>query len=187
MHSLRLVIKAVAAFATATVLVAPSPSSVREIDVAHSSASFNVRHIWVENVTGTVPIINGSVTLDTDSVIPQAATAELDATRLKTDEPDRDKSLVSPDFFDTAKFPHWTFTSTKIVPKSGTEFEMDGDLTLHGQTQPEVLDVTVAGTPSHPRYHAVGHVDRHAFGMTRTRLDPTIGSTVTVTLDIALN
>jgi polyisoprenoid-binding protein YceI len=171
--------------AAAMALVAASPG-VREIDIAHSNATFSVQHIWVENVTGIVPIVRGSVTLESGSLIPQAATATLDAARIKTDEPDRDRSLVSPDFFDTARFPYWTFTSTKIVAKGANAFEMDGDLTLHGQTQPEVLDVKVSATPDHPRYHAVGHIDRHAFGMTRTRLDPTIGSTVTVTLDVTV-
>lgn len=166
-------------------LLAVAPAA-RAVDVARSSATFSVQHIWVENVTGTVPILHGSVTLATGTLIPQAVSADLDATRIKTDEPDRDRALTSPDFFDTEKFPQWTFTSTNIVPKGAMAFEMDGDLTMHGQTQREELDVTITGTPQHPHYHAVGHIDRHAFGMVRTRLDPTIGSTVLVTLDIVL-
>ena len=35
-------------------------------------------------------------------------------------------------------------------------------------------------------YHAVGHIDRHAFGMKGMRLDPVIGEIVDVTLDVAL-
>jgi polyisoprenoid-binding protein YceI len=186
MRSSPLDIKLAAAFAVAVTLGAASPA-VRQIDIARSSATFSVAHVWVENVTGTVPIVRGTVTLESDATIPEAASAVLDATRIKTDEPDRDRALVSPDFFDTAKFPHWTFTSTKIVPNGSGGFAMDGDLTMHGQTQLEVFSVTVSGTAAHPRYHAVGRVDRHAFGMTRTRLDPTIGSVVTVTLDISLN
>lgn len=169
--------------AVTIVAVAPQP---RDIDVAKSSAHFSVPHIWVERVTGTVPILHGSVTLAAGSTIPQAVTAVLDATRISTGEPDRDHSLESPDFFDAAQFPHWTFVSTRIVAKGAAAFEMDGNLTIHGVTQPEVLDVTVTGTPAHPLYHAVGQIDRHAFGMARTRLDPTIGATADVTIDAAL-
>ena len=57
---------------------------------------------------------------------------------------------------------------------------------MHGVTQPERLDVTVIGDPLHPEYRAKAQIDRHAFGMLRTRLDPTIGSTVDITLDILL-
>ena len=171
------------ALACALLAAAPSP---RAIDIAKSSAQFSVAHIWVERVTGTVPILSGSVTLLPGSLIPRGANAVLDATRIATGEPDRDRSLESPDFFDAAQFPRWTFASTRIVPKGPASFEMDGDLTIHGVTQPERLDVTVTGDPLHPEYRAKAQIDRHAFGMLRTRLDPTIGSIVDITLDILL-
>ncbi|HVN69296.1 MAG TPA: YceI family protein [Candidatus Binatia bacterium] len=162
---------------------APAP---RAIDAWRSSAQFSVSHVWVERVKGTVPILSGSVELAPGSEIPTSAAAVLDATRIKTDEPDRDRALESPDFFDVKNFPTWTFASTKIVPKNETAFEMDGDLTIHGVTQPEVLNVTVGGTPEHPEYRATAEIDRHAFKMSVTRLDPTIGDTVDIALDIVL-
>jgi polyisoprenoid-binding protein YceI len=171
------------ALACALLAAAPSP---RAIDIAKSSAQFSVAHIWVERVTGTVPVLGGAVSLEPGSVIPQSVNAVLDATRIITGEPDRDRSLESPDFFDAAKFPRWTFASTRIVPKGPASFEIDGDLTIHGVTQPERLDVTASGDPLHPEYRAKAQIDRHAFGMLRTRLDPTIGNTVDVTLDIVL-
>jgi polyisoprenoid-binding protein YceI len=170
----------------AVVLLATAAPAAREIDPAKSIARFSVSHIWVEHVAGTVPISGGSVTLNPNSVIPQSATAVLDATSISTGEPDRDRSLESPEFFDAARYPRWTFVSTKIVATGPRSFEMDGDLTLHGVTQPERLMVTASGTPADPVYHAQGQIDRNVFGMTKTRLDPTIGNGVAVTLDIAL-
>ncbi len=175
----------VAALLLASTL-ASAPAQPRAIDAARSRAAFSVSHIWVEHVTGSVPILSGTVTLAEDSMIPTAATAVLDATQIATGEPDRDRSLESADFFDVAKFPRWSFSSTKVVARSTTAFEMDGNLTIHGVAQPEKLDVTASGTPAHPVYHATAQVDRHAFGMATTRLDPTIGGTVDVTLDIVL-
>jgi polyisoprenoid-binding protein YceI len=163
--------------------VLPAP---RQIDAARSTAKFSVSHIWVERVTGTVPILSGSLMLMPGSMIPQSATAVLAATRISTGEPDRDRSLESPDFFDAKKFPEWTFASTKIVSKGLNAFEMEGDLTLHGVTHPESLNVTVSGTPEHPSYHATGQIDRRTFGMAVTRLDSTIGGTAAITLDVTL-
>jgi polyisoprenoid-binding protein YceI len=177
---------AIALLLLASTLAAAS-APTREIDAARSHAAFGVSHIWVERVTGTVPILSGSVTLPAGAMIPTAATAVLDATRIETGEPDRDRSLESPDFFDAAKFPHWTFASTSVTARSGNAFEMDGVLTIHGVEQPAKLDVTANGTPAQPAYHATAQIDRHAFGMSVTRLDPTIGGTVTVTLDIVLH
>jgi polyisoprenoid-binding protein YceI len=166
--------------------LATAAPDVRAIDPARSSAQFSVQHIWVERVKGTVPILSGTVTLDAGSLIPTSVTAVLDATRLFTDDPDRNRALESPDFFDAQKFPQWTFTSTRIVRAGPTAFEMDGNLTIHGVTQPEQLSVTASGTAKHPAYHATGRIDRHAFGMAITRLDPTIGGTAEITLDVAL-
>jgi polyisoprenoid-binding protein YceI len=159
-------------------------SGVRTIDTMKSKASFSVTHIWVERVTGVVPILSGSATFDGGSAIPARVIAVLDATRIATGEPDRDRSLESPDFFDSKKFPTWTFVSTKITLRGANSFEMDGNLTIHGVTQPEHASVTVGGDAAHPVYHATAQIDRHAFGMPVTRLDPTIGGTAYVALDV---
>jgi polyisoprenoid-binding protein YceI len=171
------------ALVSALSAAAPAP---RAIDPVRSTAEFSVPHIWVERVKGTVPILEGSVILAAGSLIPTSVTAELDPTRIATGEPDRDRSLESPDFFDATKFPRWTFTSTNIVRSGPDAFDMAGDLTIHGVTQPEHVHVTIGGTAAKPVYHATTQIDRHAFGMTTTRLDPTIGNTVDVTLDVAL-
>ena len=179
------------AYGLAVLLVLRSPHAAAEpaertIDAARSKAQFTVTHIWVEHVTGTIPIKSGSVTLAPGSIIPTSATAVLDATKLQTDEPDRDAQLRSSDFFDVQKFPTWTFTSTSIAPHGANAFTMDGNLTIHGITQPEHLSVTVSGDAAHPVYHATAQIDRHAFGMSVTRLDPTIGGNADIALDVTL-
>jgi polyisoprenoid-binding protein YceI len=177
----------------ALVLVAGNGSVARAqgaephaIDVAKSKAVFSVAHVFVEHVTGTVPITGGNVVLAGDSAIPETLTAELDPGKVNTGERDRDASLVSPDFFDVKAFPTWTFASTKITPQGATAFGVEGTLTVHGVAAPEHLDVTVRGDAAHRTYHAVGHIDRQAFHMAVTRLDPVIGKIVDITLDITL-
>ena len=167
-------------------IASANPAQPRTIDPEKSKSQFTVTHIWVEHVTGTVPIKSGSVTLSPGSPIPTSVTAELDPTKLDTGEPDRDTSLRSSDFFDVQKFPTWTFTSTSITPHGSNAFTMDGNLTIHGITQPEHLSVTVSGDAAHPVYHATGQIDRHAFGMATTRMDPTIGGTADISLDVLL-
>ncbi|MGH7727298.1 MAG: YceI family protein [Vulcanimicrobiaceae bacterium] len=178
-----------AAFAAALSLAAAQiavAGETRAIDAAHSSAQFGVQHIFVERVTGAVPIQSGTVVLEGGSAIPRSVSAVLDASRITTGDPDQTAALRGPDFFDAARFPTWTFVGTAIVPRGANAFGLDGMLTMHGVTQPEHLDVTVAGDAEHPVYTAVGHVDRHAFGMSVTRLDPVIGGTVDVTLTVVL-
>lgn len=156
------------------------------IDTSHSKATFSVQHIFVERVTGSVPIAGGTVVVTADSAIPTELKAELEPGKVSSGDRDRDASLVSADFFDAKDFPVWTFESSKIVPVSATAFGVDGTLTVRGVAVPEHLDVTIRGDAAHRVYHAVGHIDRQAFHMPVTRLDPVIGKIVDVTLDITL-
>jgi polyisoprenoid-binding protein YceI len=155
------------------------------IDPGHSKAQFSVAHIFVEHVTGLVPIESGTVDVPDGSAIPTMVKATLDARGVKTDDPDRDVALRGPEFFDVSRYPAWTFVSTQISP-AGKGFRMRGNLTVHGVTQSETLVVTVGGTPSCPVYHATGTIDRHAFGMAKSRLDAVIGNPIEIDLDIVL-
>lgn len=158
----------------------------RDIDAGKSKAQFSVQHIFVETVTGTVPVMSGNVVLKPGSAVPVSVSAVLDPTRIKTGEDDRDGALQTSDWFDTKRFPTWTFTSTKVTPGTQNAFGVDGFLTIHGVSVPQHLDVKVGGDPAHPLYHATGHLDRHAFGMVKTRLDPVIGGDVQVDLTVQL-
>ena len=153
------------------------------IDPAHSHAQFSVEHLFVEHVTGVVPIVRGSVDLPAGASVPAHVSAVLDPTKIKTGEDDRDGALQTADWFDTKQFPKWTFESEKITPTT-TGFIMVGELTIHGVMREEVLTVVARGTPEHPVYRATCTIDRHAFGMKATRLDPAIGKEVDVTLDV---
>jgi len=158
----------------------------RAIDPAKSQARFTVAHIFVDHVTGTVPLSSGMIAYAAGSLVPARVDATLDPARIESGEPDRDRALAGPDYFDTQRFPLWTFASTAIVVTGPATFAMDGLLTIHGITRPERLAVTIGGDAAHPVYHAAGQIDRRVFGMKGQRLDPVIGTLVDVTLDIAV-
>lgn len=158
---------------------------VLAIDPVHSTATFSVKHIFVSHVMGTIPIASGVIRFCHGNDVPTDMYATLDAAGVKTDKPDRDAALRGPEFFDTARYPRWTFASTRVAPVPGG-FSVWGLLTIHGVTQPEFLSVVTIGSKTKPHYRATAQIDRHAFGMARSRLDPVIGSHVEVTLDIAV-
>lgn len=156
----------------------------RSVDASASKVGFRVSHIFVEHVTGTVPIIGGAATFANDSLIPESVTVTLDATRVSTGDPDQTGCIQSPDYFDVKKFPTWTFASTKITPYTATSFGIEGTLTMHGVTQPEHFSVTIQYVGSRQVYRAIGQIDRHVFGMKGSRLDPAIGGIADVTMDV---
>jgi polyisoprenoid-binding protein YceI len=175
-----------AAVAFAGRSAAVGQDGARAIDPAHSHAAFTVSHLYVTSVSGTLPVSGGTVMLAPGSSVPARIEATLDATKLQTGDPDRDDSLQGPDWFDTKRFPQWTFVSTSITAGAERTFKAAGTLTIHGVAQPVVLDGTVTGPAEHPVYHGSAHVDRHLFGMRVTPMDGTIGSDVAITIGASL-
>ena len=111
------------------------------IDPAHSTADFKVRHLMVSNVRGEFSGVTGTVVFDADQPASSKVEATIDATRLNTREPDRDAHLKSPDFLDVAVYPQIKFVSTKVAAAGPGEWNVTGDLTIHGVTREVTLHV----------------------------------------------
>jgi polyisoprenoid-binding protein YceI len=89
---------------------------------------------------------------------------------LDTREPNRDEHLRASDFFDVPNHPTMSFRSTRVTG-SGTDWILEGDLTLKGVTNPVSLDVTFEGTGRDPwgrhriAFSASGEIGRDHWGM----------------------
>jgi polyisoprenoid-binding protein YceI len=70
---------------------------------------------------------------------------KIDAASVDTGSGMKNSTLKSKDFFDAAQNPYITFKSTKIVPTGPHTYEVDGDLTIRGATNPEKLTLTISG------------------------------------------
>jgi polyisoprenoid-binding protein YceI len=115
-----------------------------EIDSSHSAAAFTVKHMMISNVRGELSGLKGTVSWAKPDFSDAKIDVTIDVSTIDTREPNRDKHLKSPDFFDVAKYPTLTFKSTKVV-KSGDKVKITGDLTLHGVTKSVTFD---AAAPS---------------------------------------
>ncbi len=131
----------------ATGLPCLAGASTWEIDPAHTSAQFAVRHLMVSTVRGTLGKVTGTVNLDEADPTASSVEASVDATTIDTREPKRDTHLKSPDFFDVAKYPTITFKSKKVTKIGDAKFQITGDLNMHGVTKEVVLDVEGSPTP----------------------------------------
>jgi polyisoprenoid-binding protein YceI len=120
---------------------APTPIALYEIDPAHSSASFKVRHLMVANVRGELGEVRGQVRLDEADPTRSSVEATIDTTAIATRDEKRDAHLRSPDFFDVAAYPTITFRSTRVVRGRGGHLLVTGDLTIRGVTREATLDV----------------------------------------------
>ncbi|HEX6640528.1 MAG TPA: YceI family protein, partial [Thermoanaerobaculia bacterium] len=114
------------------------------VDKNHSMATFKVRHM-VSNVVGQFRDFTADVNIDRETPAKSSVEFTIQAASIDTGNANRDTHLKSPDFFDVEKFPTITFKSTSIAAKSATEFNVTGDLTMHGVTKRVTLPVTFGG------------------------------------------
>jgi polyisoprenoid-binding protein YceI len=76
---------------------------------------------------------------------PALLDIEIQAASVDTGSGMKNGKLKGKDFFDVEHNPLITFKSTKIVQTGPNTFELDGNFTIRGVTEPEKLTLTVSG------------------------------------------
>jgi polyisoprenoid-binding protein YceI len=130
----------VSAIALLASLSALAQTSTWNIDPAHSTAQFTVRHLAISNVTGNFTKLTGSIVLNEKDITQSQVSASIDVSSVDTRVEARNKDLKSPNFFDVEKYPTIEFKSKRIV-NGGGKLQVIGDLTIHGTTREVTLDV----------------------------------------------
>lgn len=122
-----------------------------QIDTAHSSINFRVRHMLISNVPGSITGITGTVNYDEKDVTKSSIDATIKVTTINTANENRDRDLRGANFFDTDKFPEAKFVS-KRVEKRGDNYVAIGDLTIKDVTKEIELpfELSKANTPMGP-------------------------------------
>src|SRR6266542_2126675 len=97
---------------------------------------------------------------------------ELDVNSVTTRDDRRDGHLRSPDFFEVEKYPTISFRSIALRPgKDDNRWELDGDLTIIGETRPVTWDVEFHGATQDPwggqraAFSASTEVNRDEWGL----------------------
>src|ERR1700690_4501590 len=127
-------------------LSALAQTSTWNIDPAHSTAQFTVRHLGISNVTGQFTKVSGMVDLNDADITKSQVSASIDVSSVDTRVEARDKDLKSPNFFDVAKFPTIEFKSKRIANSAG-KLQLTSDLPIPA-TPPEVT-LEAEGPPPH--------------------------------------
>ncbi len=165
-----------------------------DIDAAHSSVQFSIRHMMISNVRGEFTKLSGKAVGDVANPTAASVEATIEAASIDTRNEKRDEHLRSPDFLDAAKFPTLTFKSTK-VEKDGAGWKLTGDLTLHGVTKPVVLAVSNVTPPAKDPWgnmrigaQATTTINRQDFGIVFNKtLDGggvLVGDEIAITIDV---
>ena len=164
-----------------------------QADPSHSTVDFGINHMFTK-LHGQFTDFKGTFSFDKDKMDLSKINFVIKADSVNTRNEKRDQHLKSPDFFETAKYPTLSFSSSKIKRVGKKGFAIDGQLNLHGVTQNVTFKATFNGIGANPwgqesaGFTATAKIDRTQFGMIWNKaLDKKgllIGNDVEIAVDI---
>jgi polyisoprenoid-binding protein YceI len=152
-----------------TVTTQPLAAGTWTIDKVHSRVGFAVKHMVVSTFRGQFEDYDGSLTTDGDGAPRLQGAVNVDSIAVKDEN--LTAHLKAPDFFDSERYPQISFTSSAVNVGDAGELEVEGDLTIKGNTH----RVTARGSLTGPQADPAGNerlgveleaiVDRREFGL----------------------
>ncbi len=159
------------------------------LDIAHSSVGFTVKHMMISNVKGQFNKFNGSFIYDKKTKILKSLNGTVDTASVDTKITKRDNHLRSADFFNVKKYPTMSFTLDKV--KGDTAY---GKLTLHGITKEIKLELEKNGTITDPWGNTRtglslnGKINREDFGLKWNKIieagGVVVGNTIKINIEL---
>lgn len=165
------------------------------IDPAHSGAEFKVKHMMISNVKGKFSGITGVLKLDESDSSRSSIEASIPVATINTGDENRDAHLKGPEFFNTEKFPAFTFKSLSVRITVPGEHEVTGELTILDVTKTVTFEVEGPSAPGKDPWgntrvglSATTRINRKDFGLSWNAALETggvlVGEEVTISLDV---
>ena len=181
-------------FVLAAALPLDSFAGAWQIDPAHSTIGFSIRHLMITNVKGVFHGLSGTIDYDGKDAAKASVQATILTSTVDTGIVARDTHLRGADFFDAEKFPEMTFRSTKVMATGEKTALIAGNLTLHGVTRPVTLDAELLGAVQDAQFGskmgftATAVLNRKDFGLSYNKVleagGLALGDEVKVSLEI---
>jgi len=125
----------------------PAGAPVFEVTPVHSNIRFQVKASV--DIKGRFDKWGATLTFQSPDVSTGALEIRIQADSVDTGSGMKNGKLKGKDFFDVEHYPEMVFTSTKIVQTTPDHFEVDGNLTIKGVSNPEKLTLIVSHKESH--------------------------------------
>lgn len=149
-----------------------------------SKIHFNIRNFGI-NTGGQLAGLKGDIYFFTTDLPSSHFEVTVDPSTINTDSDSRDKSLRGNEYFDVAKFPAITLTSTKIEKTNKTDqgyYYFTGNLNLHGVTKEISFPFHVEKVNSDYLFTGEFEINRLDYGVGNE--SAVLSNTVDVTLSV---
>lgn len=164
------------------------PAGTYTLDEGHTVLGFSCKHM-ITRVRGRFTEFSGTIVVG-EGLEDSSVEITIEAASILTHLAPRDHHLRSSDFLMVEEFPQMTFRSTGVRPTGGSSFDLDGDLTMRGVTNPVTLSCEYGGagpdTEGVMIFAATGktQIEREDWDMTWNQLVETGGLFVGKTVNI---
>ncbi len=172
----------------ATTTTPPLVQGPWALDTHHTTVGFTIRHLGVSKVRGRFDDVEAELvvgpTLDQSTV-----TATVAMGSVNTGNAERDTHLRASELLDVERRPTMSYRSTRIRGK-GSDWTVDGELTIGAVTQPLTLAVDLGGVEDffdgtrHAGFEATGEIRRKDFDLGFGPLGGMLGDVVKFVLDL---
>ncbi|MQA11573.1 MAG: hypothetical protein GEU98_24085 [Pseudonocardiaceae bacterium] len=160
------------------------------LDPYHSSVGFTIRHLGISKVRGRFGQLEAELSVGATTE-ECTVTASIAMDSIDTGRSDRDKHVLAADMLDVRSRPTMAFRSTRIR-RDGTDWVMEGELTIGGVSRPVMFDVDFGGVAPpeafdghrHAGFEATGEIRRSEFGLGFGAGDALLGDVVKIQLDV---
>jgi polyisoprenoid-binding protein YceI len=159
----------------AALLVAAAPlcAATYTFEPQHTQGVLTWNHLGFANPTAQFNSVEGTLEYDPADPTHSSVMVKIPLVSMSTGVPDLNDDFRSKDFFDFAKFPVATFSSTRVEKGAAPDaLKVSGELSVHGVARPVVLDVTVNKVGVNPRnkvatvgFEAQATLNRSDFGL----------------------
>jgi len=120
-----------------------------QLDAAHSSIDFAVKHMVISKTKGKFKDVKGEFMVDEKDITSATINVTIQTASIETANEKRDGHLKSADFFDVEQFPTIGFISSKIK-KTGDSYAVTGNLTIKGVTKEVTFPFELNGFTNDP-------------------------------------
>ncbi|MDI2585998.1 YceI family protein [Psychrobacillus sp. NEAU-3TGS] len=167
------------------------------LDAAHSSIDFSVKHMMVSKVKGSFTNFTADLEGNAEDLTGAAISFDIDVKSITTNNEDRDNHLRGADFFDTESFPNIKFVATDIKKTDDSEYDVTGDMTIKGVTKPVTFEVEYGGKGTNPwgqevvAFSAETKINRKDFDLVWNQALETggvlVGEDIKISVELELN
>ena len=144
------------------------------IDSSHTQVEFSYSHMGYSHITGHFDKVEGNFLFDAKDPTKSTIQVNIPMDQVTVGVKALDDELRSDMFFDATQFPLATFQSTSVTSAGKDKLTVVGDMTIHGVTKKETLDVTINKIGMHPMrgvpaagFDATATIKRSDFGVSK--------------------